>query len=74
MAKADTRAIYGGKIALFVSQQERDTILAALRVYQHWNQGTRPDPEGIADIATNGDRHDGMTLEEIDILCEEINV
>ncbi len=57
-----------------IRPMERDTILAALRVFQHYLEGTRPDAEGIQEIYTNGDEHKGLGVEAIDDLCERINV
>ncbi|KAA0573418.1 hypothetical protein [Azospirillum sp. Sh1] len=58
-----------------ITNQERDTILAALRFYQSKGMGdpfNRPDD--IHDIATNGG--DGISLDDagIDALCERLNV
>lgn len=56
---------------LEVSHRERDAILASLRLWQR-----TPDDAKIpeAEIFTNSDTHGGLTLEEIDQLCENINV
>ena len=48
---------------------ERDTILAALRLWQR----TKEIPQGILDIATNGGAHAVIEDNDIDELCERIN-
>lgn len=59
---------------LKLDEQERNTILAALRFYQAKGQG---DPvnrsSDIHDIATNGDTEASMDDEGIDGLCEKLN-
>jgi len=58
-----------------ISAEERDVILAALRLYQHVYDQTGGDlPDGILDIATNSDAHEAIDLEAIDTLCEKINL
>lgn len=58
-----------------ISTQERDIILASLRLYQHVHNETGGDvPEDILDIATNGGSHELLDLGAIDDLCERINV
>lgn len=62
-------------VRLDVTRAERDTMLAALR---HWQVylNTVPSPEmGVyGEIATNGGEHGLMPEEEIDGLCERINI
>lgn len=61
-----------------ITTQERAAIIAGLRLLQETigeNSGNLP--EGIEEIFTNGytiDVEDQLTLEDIDRLCEEINV
>lgn len=58
-----------------ISAEERDTILAALRVYQQVYDQTGGDlPNDILAIATNGGPHEPIDLESVDTLCERINV
>jgi hypothetical protein len=57
-----------------VTGRQRDTILAALRVYQQACDSCGGDmPMDIDEIATNGGTQDALDLTEIDQLCEEIN-
>lgn len=58
-----------------LTNQELNTILAALRFYQ--DEGMcEPDnrSDGIHDIATNGNADISMDLEGIDALCEKLNL
>ena len=56
-----------------LSNRDTNTILAALRYYQA--SGTLAKGSGgIHDIATNFGAEDIMDAEEIDELCERINV
>ncbi len=58
-----------------ISTDERDMILASLRLYQQVHEQTGGDiPEDILAIATDGDSHEPIDLEAIDDLCERINV
>lgn len=58
-----------------ITTDERDIILAALRLFQHVHEQTGGDiPDEILDIATDGDSHEPIDLEAIDDLCERINV
>ena len=60
---------------LAISPEERDVILAALRLYQQAHHQTGGDlPDDILDIATDGESHEAVDLEAIDDLCERINV
>lgn len=59
---------------LVVSPRERDTVIAALRLWQKTNR----DPyfydsllDGLQDIATDGGTHDALDSNEIDILIED---
>jgi hypothetical protein len=58
---------------LLIDSEERDTILAALRLWQHHLDGTTPDFYGLEEIRTNGDEHEGLDSDAIDELCERIN-
>jgi len=60
-----------------ITERQHATILAALR----WYQATGLNPTvyddltaDVHDIATNGQRLKAMNEEEIDVLCERINV
>lgn len=56
------------------ADRERDTILAALRVYGDWLSNRPTDRGMVNDIALNGGKHDRlMGPKEIDALCERIN-
>jgi hypothetical protein len=57
-----------------ISPEERDMILAALRLYQEVHDQTGGDlPTGILYIATNSETHEAIDLQAIDDLCERIN-
>jgi hypothetical protein len=61
-----------------VTPRERDTILAALRLWQHAIEGTQADMEMLIDIANNdrpagGREPPALSPGEIDALCERIN-
>lgn len=53
----------------------RDAVLAGLRLLQEALEAGRVQPNdgGIGDILTNGGEHAGVTAEEIDALCDELN-
>lgn len=55
-----------------IDNAQFDTILAALRFYQS-HGGLDAVPDEIQDLATNGGAHNGLTLDAIDALCEQIN-
>lgn len=59
----------------YLAGRERDTILAALRVFDAWRCGEPIDREMIVDIETNGGKHPspGLSAPELDALCERIN-
>ena len=63
---------YGTELILReITPRERDTILAALR---HWqNTMHKADPE-IRDIADNENPGSALDVNEIDELCEHINL
>lgn len=69
-----------------MTEIERDTILAALRLWQQainpptFLHAISPHPlvkilptDELFEIATNGDAHEPMTSEAIDDLCERLN-
>ena len=59
---------------LYVTQAEKDQILAGLRAYQALHDMTAGEvPAEIQEIATNGDQHEAMTFAAIDALAERIN-
>lgn len=60
-----------------LSGKERDAVLAGLRLLQlHLESPSDGDWLGgdIHRIYTNGDDHEGLSLNEIDELCERLNV
>lgn len=62
------RAEVPGLSPLIVDDRELSTVRAALRSYQ------RATPDAyLLSIATNDDRHEPMTMVEIDDLCERLN-
>lgn len=59
---------------LVFTEAERDTILAALRFWQGHNQcKVHNRSTELHDIATNSGRHESLTEDELDALCERIN-
>lgn len=54
-----------------LSDKQRATILAALRF---WQATPSDETEDYNEIATNSGAHDALNLEDIDALCEQINV
>ena len=67
----------GGANVLIVDDRERDTIIAALRLWQHNLDKTTPNFVGLDEIAENGRKGGDVALlsSEIDDLIEErINV
>ena len=52
-----------------------DAVLAGLRLLQDALEAGRvlPNDGGIGDILTNAGAHGGITIDEIDALCEELN-
>jgi hypothetical protein len=53
-----------------IDDREFATVLAALRCYQAVGCGAK----GTIDIATNGGEFEPLDEEEIDDLCEELNL
>ena len=70
-AREDNRGELGQPIALNVTVQERDTILAALRLWQCDSTHIADTDGSIADIAT--EHGDALTVKRVDKLCERIN-
>jgi hypothetical protein len=59
-----------------LKQREVNTVLVALRRYQHFLEGTKPDyeqEEMLDAIASNDGEQGPMTAAEIDKLCRKIN-
>jgi hypothetical protein len=56
-----------------ITDEERDTILAALRVFQLWRGSRSIDTDAIEEIATNGGEHFPLTVKQVDELCERLN-
>ncbi|WP_321820886.1 MULTISPECIES: hypothetical protein [unclassified Burkholderia] len=64
----------GTPVLVFGSDQDRNTILAALRFYQQHGMGEPANrSEAIHDIATNGGEDVSMNDAGIDELCERVN-
>lgn len=56
-----------------LNARKRNTILAALRNWQHDIESGVIDPEESPIATDNGYLHPPLTSEEIDALCEDIN-
>ena len=71
MERAETK----GRLTHEFDDKERDSILAAVRLWQHHLNKTPADFQGLHDIANNGrygtDSH--LSAEDIDSLCERLN-
>lgn len=62
------------KVKVKLTEQELDTILAALRYYQGMGMGEPSNrSDDIHDIATNGGKGISLNGEGIDALCERLN-
>ena len=61
-----------GRKPIMLDQRERDTIIAALRYWQHSMEGTSPDMIALIEISENGRKGEDARLlpEEIDELIE----
>jgi hypothetical protein len=58
-----------------IDAQERNTILAALRVYQRSGYGEpAKQPDWVFDLASNGETEITLNDEAIDALCEKVNL
>lgn len=57
------------------NEKQIDAILAGLRLLGDAldHNKVAPDDGSIGDILTNGGNHEGLTSDEIDTLCREIN-
>lgn len=55
------------------TSRERNTILAALRLWQDFQRQQVPNWPQLNAIATNESRESPMLAPEIDALCERIN-
>lgn len=58
---------------LDLTDEERDAILTGLRVLQI-RLGKGDLPWDLHDIYTNCDSHEGLSVDDIDYLCEKVNV
>ena len=59
---------------LMISAEERNTVLAALRVYQRSGYGNpAAQPDWISDLASNGGTEHPVDDKGIDALCEKVN-
>lgn len=56
-----------------VTSQERDALLAGLRLLQLALAGEHIDPQ-LRSILTNDGAHAGLDLNQIDALCERTNI
>lgn len=57
-----------------ISDEEFDAILAGLRMVQTVLSSGFTFQPGIEDIYTNNDAHLGLSVDEIDVLCERLNL
>lgn len=58
-----------------LDKRELAAVLAGLRALQDLRDMTAGElPIEISDIFTNGESHPGLTNDEIDQLCERLNV
>jgi len=60
-------------LSISVTSQERDAVLAGLRLLQLALAGGHTDP-ALRSILTNDGAHAGLDLTQIDALCERTNV
>ena len=59
---------------LMLSAEERNTLLAALRVYQRSGYGNpAAQPNWVSDLASNGGTERPFDDDGIDALCEKVN-
>ena len=60
---------------LWMGEREHSTVLAALRLYQELSHdGKGVSDSAIDDIASNSGKLEPLNAEEIDHLCERLNV
>lgn len=57
--------------AINLTDRERDTVLAALR---YWQRSDSAETENESMIATRDGEQDALQADEIDDLCERINL
>lgn len=57
-----------------VDERQLATILAALRLWQDKRLNRGPDMAALREIATDAGQFEGLTADEIEALCEEINL
>ena len=64
------------RVPLLVDDSELATVLAALRFHQAENLQAAADipDQAIRDIATDGGRLEALGFEDVDLLCERINL
>jgi hypothetical protein len=61
------------EILLGITVIERDAVLAGLRLLQEALERDDLSPL-VRDIYTNGEDHDGLTIDQINTLCEDLDV
>ncbi|HIV77290.1 MAG TPA: hypothetical protein H9899_07180 [Candidatus Sphingomonas excrementigallinarum] len=66
---ADGKPLQSGGKAVSIVGPERDTVLAALRLWQRLGGASSEE----WDIATNGGSHEGLDDAAVDALCERLN-
>jgi hypothetical protein len=68
------KALTGGTTRIDLTDQEISTILAALRTHQNINLGSKGMSPDMYDIATNDGSYAPMLKDEVDELCERLNL
>ena len=66
---ADGKSLQSQDKAVSIVGPERDTVLAALRLWQRLGGSGSEE----WDIATNGGSHEGLDNDAVDALCERLN-
>lgn len=61
-------------LTITVTAKERDAVLTGLRLLQHALEDGHISPPPLRTILTNDGTHPGLDLDEIDALCERVNV
>jgi hypothetical protein len=56
-----------------LNDRELASVLAGLRLVQHYNDGTKPHYTGIEAILSNDEEFEALSNEEIDVLCMRLN-
>ena len=69
---AENKHFGGPTTSIRLTAPERDTILAALRVWQGYVRRGIANAETKA-IATNNGEHELLSIEGIDLLCQDLN-